>query len=245
MNKFTTSIPTKARDIIQNALQNKRYKLLEPESKELIAAFGITTARHTVTASVKEAIQAATSIGYPSVLKIVSPDISHKTDVGGVKVGIKDAEGVKDAYEEIMKNVKKKVPDARIIGILVEEMATPSTEVIIGGLRDPQFGPAVMFGIGGIFVEVYKDASFRIAPVDEFEAIDMINEIKGAKILKGFRGAEAVDIAALAQAIVHISDIMVSINEIKEIDLNPVLVYSKGIKAVDVRIILSERIEGV
>jgi len=239
MNKFTTSIPTKARDIIQNALQNKRYKLLEPESKELIAAFGITTARHTVTASVKEAIQAATSIGYPIVLKIVSPDISHKTDVGGVKVGIKDAEGVKAAYEEIMKNVNIKKPDARIEGILVEKMATPSTEVIIGGLRDPQFGPAVMFGLGGIFVEVYKDVSFRIAPLEEYDAIDMIHEIKGSKILKGFRNTESLDITSVAQTILKVSNIMVSIEEIKEIDLNPVLVYPKGVKAVDARIILS------
>jgi len=239
MNKFTTSIPTKARDIIQNALQNKRYKLLEPESKELIAAFGITTARHTVTASVKEAIQAATSIGYPIVLKIVSPDISHKTDVGGVKVGIKDAEGVKAAYEEIMKNVNIKKPDARIEGILVEEMATPSTEVIIGGLRDPQFGPAVMFGLGGIFVEIYKDVSFRIAPLEEYDAIDMIHEIKGSKILKGFRNTESLDITSVAQTILKVSNIMVSIEEIKEIDLNPVLVYPKGVKAVDARIILS------
>ena len=239
MNKFTTSIPTKARDIIQNALQNKRYKLLEPESKELIAAFGITTARHIVTASVKEAIQAATSIGYPIVLKIVSPDISHKTDVGGVKVGIKDAEGVKAAYEEIMKNVNIKKPDARIEGILVEEMATPSTEVIIGGLRDPQFGPAVMFGLGGIFVEIYKDVSFRIAPLEEYDAIDMIHEIKGSKILKGFRNTESLDITSLAQTILKVSNIMVSLEEIKEIDLNPVLVYPKGVKAVDARIILS------
>ncbi|OHC11282.1 MAG: acetyl-CoA synthetase [Planctomycetes bacterium RIFOXYD12_FULL_42_12] len=232
-------MPTKARDIIQNALQNKRYKLLEPESKELIAAFGITTARHTVTASVKEAIQAATSIGYPIVLKIVSPDISHKTDVGGVKVGIKDAEGVKAAYEEIMKNVNIKKPDARIEGILVEKMATPSTEVIIGGLRDPQFGPAVMFGLGGIFVEVYKDVSFRIAPLEEYDAIDMIHEIKGSKILKGFRNTESLDITSLAQTILKVSNIMVSLEEIKEIDLNPVLVYPKGVKAVDARIILS------
>ena len=239
MSKFTTGIPTKARDIIQNALQNKRYKLLEPESKELIAAFGITTARHTVTASVKEAIQAATSIGYPIVLKIVSPDISHKTDVGGVKVGIKDAEGVKAAYEEIMKNVNIKKPDARIEGILVEEMATPSTEVIIGGLRDPQFGPAVMFGLGGIFVEIYKDVSFRIAPLEEYDAIDMIHEIKGSKILKGFRNTESLDITSVAQTILKVSNIMVSIEEIKEIDLNPVLVYPKGVKAVDARIILS------
>ncbi|MDO8142165.1 MAG: acetate--CoA ligase family protein [Candidatus Brocadiales bacterium] len=239
MNKFTTSIPTKARNIIQNALQKKRYELLEPEAKELIEDFGITTTRHAVTSSVKEAILTATSIGYPVVLKIVSPDISHKTDVGGVEVGIRDDAGVKIAYEETMKNVKKKMPDARIDGILIEEMATPSTEVIVGGLRDPQFGPAVMFGLGGIFVEIYKDVSFRIAPLEECEALDMIQEIKGSKVLKGFRNTEPLDITALAQTILKVSNIMVSLEEIKEIDLNPVLVYPKGIKAVDARIILS------
>ncbi len=159
--------------------------------------------------------------------------------MGGVKVGIKDAEGVKAAYEEIMKNVNIKKPDARIEGILVEKMATPSTEVIIGGLRDPQFGPAVMFGLGGIFVEVYKDVSFRIAPLEEYDAIDMIHEIKGSKILKGFRNTESLDITSLAQTILKVSNIMVSLEEIKEIDLNPVLVYPKGVKAVDARIILS------
>ena len=159
--------------------------------------------------------------------------------MGGVKVGIKDNEGIKTAYEEIMKTVNMKMPDARIHGIIVEEMATPSTEVIVGGLRDPQFGPAVMFGLGGIFVEIYKDVSFRIAPLEEYEAIDMIHEIKGVKVLKGFRNTEALDITALAQIILKVSNIMVSLEEIKEIDLNPVLVYPKGVKAVDARIILS------
>jgi len=226
--------------IIQKALQEKRYELLETEAKELIETFGIKTTKHIMTSSPADAIQAAASIGYPVVLKIISPDIIHKTEVGGVKLGIKDDEGVSDAYNEIMRNVKKKQPDARIRGILVQEMATPSTEVIVGGLRDPQFGPAVMFGLGGIFVEVFKDVSFRIAPVEEYEALDMIHTIKGFKILKGFRNMEAVDISALAQTIIQVSNIMVSVEEIKEIDLNPVLVYQKGIKAVDARIILCQ-----
>jgi len=229
-----------AQDIIQKALLQKRYELLEPEAKELIETFGIKTTRHIVTSSNEEAIQAARSIGYPVVLKIVSSDISHKTDVGGVKLGIKDDEGVRDAYDEIIKNIEERQPAARIHGILVQEMATPSTEVIVGGLRDPQFGPAVMFGLGGIFVEVFKDVSFRIAPVEEYEALDMIHDVKGAKVLKGFRNREAADISALAQTIIQVSDIMVSIEEIKEIDLNPVLVYPKGIKAVDARIILCQ-----
>ena len=240
MSGSITNSGKTAQDIIQKALLQKRYELLEPEAKELIETFGIKTTKHIVTSSSADAIQAATSIGYPVVLKIVSSDISHKTDVGGVKLGIKDDEGVRDAYDEIMRNVKKKQPDARIHGILVQEMAPPSTEVIVGGLRDPQFGPAVMFGLGGIFVEVFKDVSFRIAPVEKYEALDMIHEIKGAKVLKGFRNVEASDISALAQTIVQVSDIMVSIEEIKEIDLNPILVYPKGLKAVDARIILCQ-----
>ncbi|MFN3533418.1 MAG: acetate--CoA ligase family protein [Candidatus Brocadia sp.] len=240
MNKFITNGGRATRDIIQKALLQNRYELLEPEAKEFIETFGISTTKHIVTTSRADVIHAAASIGYPVVLKIVSPDISHKTDVGGVKLGIKDDEGVRDAYDEIIRSVKKMQPDARIEGILVQEMATPSTEVIVGGLRDPQFGPAVMFGLGGIFVEVFKDVSFRIAPVEEYEALDMIHEIKGVKVLKGFRGMEAADISALVQTIVQVSDIMVSVEEIKEIDLNPVLVYSKGVKAVDARIILCQ-----
>ncbi|MDE1890128.1 MAG: acetate--CoA ligase family protein [Planctomycetota bacterium] len=238
MDKLLTNNINAAHTIVQKALLQKRFELLEPEPKELIEIFGIPTTRRTVATSPADAVKAATAIGYPVVLKIVSPDVSHKTDVGGVKVGINSDEGVRVAYEEIIGNVKKRQPDARINGILVEEMAKASTEVIVGGLRDPQFGPAVMFGLGGIFVEVFKDVSFRIAPIEEHEALDMINEVKGAKILKGFRNTEALDISTLAQTIMHVSDMMVSIEEIKEIDLNPVIVYPQGLKSVDARVII-------
>ncbi|TWU52657.1 succinyl-CoA synthetase subunit beta [Candidatus Brocadiaceae bacterium B188] len=226
--------------VIQKALLQKRYELLEPEAKDLVEAFGIKTTKHRIASSHAEAIQVARSLGYPVALKIVSPDVSHKTDVGGVRLGIGDDNGVRDAYDEILRNVTRRVPDARIHGVLVQEMATPSTEVIVGGVRDPQFGPAVMFGLGGIFVEVFQDVSFRIAPVEEYEALDMIQCLKGVRVLKGFRNREAADITALAQAIVRVSDIMVAVEEIKEIDLNPILVYSKGAKAVDARIILCQ-----
>ncbi len=238
MDKLLTNNINAAHTIVQKALLQKRFELLEPESKELIEIFGIPTTRRTVATSPADAVKAATAIGYPVVLKIVSPDISHKTDVGGVRVGINSDEGVRVVYEEIIENVKTRLPDVRIHGILVEEMAKTSTEVIVGGLRDPQFGPAVMFGLGGIFVEVFKDVSFRIAPIEEHEALDMINEVKGAKILKGFRNTEALDISTLAQTIMHVSDMMVSIEEIKEIDLNPVIVYPQGVKSVDARIII-------
>lgn len=226
--------------VIQEALLQKRYELLEPEAKDLVEAFGIKTTKHRIASSHAEAIQVARSLGYPVALKIVSPDVSHKTDVGGVRLGIGDDNGVRDAYDEILRNVIRRVPDARIHGVLVQEMATPSTEVIVGGLRDPQFGPAVMFGLGGIFVEVFQDVSFRIAPVEEYEALDMIQCLKGVRILKGFRNREAADITVLAQAIVKVSNIMVTVEEIREIDLNPILVYPKGAKAVDARVILCQ-----
>lgn len=238
MNKLFTNSREIAHNIIQKAFQQERYHLLEPEAKEIIRAFGITTTKNIIASSVSDAVRAAVSIGYPVVLKIVSPDISHKTDIGGVKLNIQDSEGVKTAYEEITGNVKKIQPDARVYGVLVSEMAAPSTEVIVGGLRDPQFGPAVMFGLGGILVEVFKDVSFRIAPVEEYEALDMIYDIKGVALLEGFRHTEPLDVSALTQTIVCVSNIMVSLENIKEIDLNPILVYPKGIKVVDARIII-------
>ncbi len=240
MNDLLSKSAKIVENITQKALLQRRYELLEPEAKEFIETCGIHTTKHKMTSSREEAIQAARSIGYPVVLKIVSPDISHKTDVGGVKLDIKDDRGVEYAYNKIIGDVTKRRPDARIHGILVQEMAIPATEVIVGGLRDPQFGPVVMFGLGGIFVEIFKDVSFRIAPIEEYEALDMIHEIKGAGILKGFRNREAADISALAQTIVQVSGIMVAREEIKEIDLNPVLVYPKGLKAVDARIILNQ-----
>jgi acetyl-CoA synthetase (ADP-forming) len=184
-------------------------------------------------------VQAAAAIGFPVVLKIVSPNIIHKTDVGGVKVGINDNKGVNDAYMEIINNVQKNCPDAKIRGVIVSEMALPAPEVIIGGLRDPQFGTAVMFGMGGVFVEIFKDISFRISPLEEYEALEMIGEVKGSAILKGFRNSKALDISTLAQTILKVSEMMISLLEIKEIDLNPILVYPKGVTAVDVRVILN------
>jgi len=228
-----------AHAIIQNVIRQGCFELLEPEARAFVGAFGITTPGYKVVTSAEGAVQAAASLGFPVVLKIVSPNISHKTDVGGVKVGIHDNKGVKAAYEEILENVRKNRPDAVIRGIIVSEMALPAPEVIIGGLRDPQFGPAVMFGLGGVFVEIFKDVSFRIAPVEEYEALEMISEVKGSAMLRGFRNSQPLDISAIVQAILKVSDMMVSLSEIKEVDLNPVLVYPKGIKAVDARIILN------
>ncbi|MBI5306789.1 MAG: acetate--CoA ligase family protein [Planctomycetes bacterium] len=219
-----------AHSIIQETLRQGRFELLEPEAREFVKVFGITTPEYRVTTSPGDAVQAAASIGFPVVLKIVSPDISHKTDVGGVKVGIHNEKDVRTAYTEIVKNVQKNRPDAKIRGVIVSAMALPAPEVIIGGLRDPQFGPAVMFGMGGVFVELCKDVSFRISPLEEYEALEMIGEVKGFAILKGFRNSKPVDISALAQTILKVSEMMTSLLEIKEIDLNPILVYPKGVK---------------
>ncbi|MCF6150405.1 MAG: acetyl-CoA synthetase [Candidatus Kuenenia sp.] len=241
MNIFLSHTPHHTKKIIHNALEQDRHELLEPEAKQLIGAYGIITSRYAVASTVPEAVRAANSIKYPVVLKIVSPDISHKTDAGGIILNIQNDKEVEDAYEKILQNVNKTFLDARIHGILVEEMATPSTEIIVGGLRDPQFGPAVMFGLGGTFVELFKDVSFRIAPIEEYEALDMIHEVKGSKLLSGFRNAAPLDIPEICNIIIRVSDIMVSLEKIKEIDLNPILVYPKGTKTVDARIILTNK----
>ena len=228
-----------AHSILQNALQQGRFELMEPEAMEFARAFGITTPEYRVAASPDDAALAAEAIGFPVALKIVSPNIIHKTDVGGVRVGVNDNKAAKDAYTEIINNIRKNRPDAKILGVIVSAMAPPAPEVIIGGLRDPQFGPAVMFGMGGVFVELFKDISFRISPLEEYEALEMIGEVKGSAILKGFRNSKAVDISALAQNILKVSEMMTSLLEIKDIDLNPILVYPKGVIAVDVRVILN------
>jgi acetyl-CoA synthetase (ADP-forming) len=185
-----------------------------------------------------EAVKDADKIGYPVVLKIVSPDIIHKSDIGGVVVNLKDEKDVQNAYNQILENVKKHNAEAKIIGMLVQEMAPPSTEVIVGAIKDPQFGPSVMFGLGGIFVEVLKDVTFRVAPITRDEACEMISEVKAYPLLKGYRNTPPVDIGAIAEILLNTSKLVTDYQEIKELDLNPILVYEKGAKTVDARMIL-------
>jgi len=185
-----------------------------------------------------EAVKFAEKIGYPVVLKIVSPDILHKSDVGGVIVNLKDAKEVRNAYKQILQNVKKHKAKAKITGILVQEMAPPSTEVIVGAIKDSQFGPSIMFGLGGIFVEVLKDVTFRVAPITEDEAREMITEVKAYPLLKGYRNQPPVDIDAIVKILLNTSKLVMEHQEIKELDLNPIMVYEKGAKTVDARIIL-------
>jgi len=229
------------RDIVAKALSEGRKKLLEHEAMEVLEGFGIPVAPYGFARSEDEAVSVAEKIGYPVVLKVVSPDISHKTDVGGVVVGVKSDSDAREAYRRIMENVKKHAPSARIVGVLVQKMAEPGyVEVIVGATRDSTFGPVIMFGLGGIFVEVLKDVSFRVAPLTEEDADSMVREIKSFKILEGYRGMPPRGLDAIKEIILKTSKLMLSLEEVQDVDLNPIMLYEKGRGAVvvDARIIL-------
>lgn len=229
---------------IEKARSEGRDSLTEIEAKKLFAAYGLPIAKTELARNEDEAVDWANKIGYPIVMKIVSPDILHKSDAGGVKVNIKDENGVREAYRTIMANAKAYKENARIHGIAVQEMAPWGTEVILGSVNDPTFGPTMMFGLGGIFVEVLKDVTFRVAPVAAEQALRMLGEIRGAPILRGVRGEAARDQKALADTICAYSTMIVDLkDEIAESDANPVLVYEegKGVKVVDARIILKKK----
>ncbi len=223
--------------MIQRVLKEGRNFLLEPEAKTLCSIYSIPVTVFRVASTREDAVRLAKEIGFPVVMKIVSPDIVHKTDVGGVILNISNEEEVVKAYDRILSNVKKRAPKARISGVLVEEMAKPSTEVIVGCIKDRQFGHAVMFGLGGVFVEVLEDVTFRIVPLTRYDAEEMIKEVKGYKVLKGYRGFKA-DINSIVDIILKVSKMVSEIGIINQLDLNPIYVYEKGAKVVDARIIL-------
>ncbi len=229
---------TQSLDVFAQARKEGRDFLLEPESKNLCMEYGIPVTRFKVALTRKEAVESANQIGYPIVLKIVSADVLHKSDVGGVVLNLKNAAEVGNAYDRMLENVKRYKPNARLAGVLVQEMAPSSTEVIVGAIKDPQFGPTLMFGLGGIFVEVLKDVTFRIAPITESDAREMITEVQGYPILRGYRGQPPADTEAIARILVNTSRLVMHHMEIKELDLNPIIVYEKGAKTVDARIIL-------
>lgn len=233
-----------AMKIIQAARADKRDSLTEIEAKEVFAAYGLPVTATRLAKTEDEAVEIAHQIGFPVVMKIVSPEILHKSDAGGVKVNIKEDAGVREAFKTILKNAKSYREDARIHGIAIQEMAPWGTEVILGSVNDPTFGPTMMFGLGGIFVEVLKDVTFRVAPVPEGQALRMLGEIRGAPILRGVRGEAPRDQAALASTICAYSTMIVDLaDEVSESDANPVLVYEegKGVKVVDARIILKKK----
>ncbi len=230
--------------IIQGARQEGRDSLTEIEAKQVFAAYGLPVTITNLAKSEEEAVKLAKQTGFPIVMKIVSPDILHKSDAGGVKVNIKDEAAVRDAFKTIMANAKAYKAGASIHGIAIQEMAPWGTEVILGSVNDPTFGPTMMFGLGGIFVEVLKDVTFRVAPVTQTQAVRMLGEIRGAPILAGVRGEKPRDRQAMADTICAYSAMILDLaDEVSESDANPVLVYEegKGVKVVDARIILKKK----
>ncbi len=224
--------------IINWARLEGRRALLEPEAKLVCMEYGIPVTKFKVALTADEAAKYADEIGYPVVLKIVSPDIIHKSDAGGVMINLQNPADVQNAYGKILENAKNYDANAKIVGVLVQEMAPQSTETIVGAIKDPQFGQTIMFGLGGIFVEVLKDVSFRIAPITADDAKEMITQLKAYPLLKGFRNTPPADIDALVSILLSVSRLVMENPQIKELDLNPVLAYQKGAKTVNARIIL-------
>lgn len=224
--------------IIARAMQQQRTLLTETESKHVLQDLGIATTTSQLATSASAAARIATHLGFPVVLKISSPDILHKSDVGGVRLNVPNATEVRRAYQEIVRNATAKAPEARIEGVSVQPMAKPGVEVIIGMSKDATFGPVLMFGLGGVLVEVLKDVAFRIVPLSQWDAEDMMRDIQGFPLLQGHRGAPAVDLNALQRILLTLSDFVANTPAVKEIDLNPVYAYHDGALAVDARLIL-------
>jgi acyl-CoA synthetase (NDP forming) len=225
-------------EILRQAKKKNRTNLNEIESKEIIKSAGIPIVEAKLARTKAEAVSLSKKIGFPVVLKIVSSDVVHKSDSGGVRLGLANASQVSKAYSEILSAIRKNYSKAKIEGISVQKMAHPGIEVIIGMTKDEQFGPVLMFGLGGIMVEVLKDVSFRIVPLTKRDANQMIKEIKGYPLLEGYRGQETADIPFLEALMLKVSDFIDKNPEIKELDLNPVFAYKDGAVAVDARVIL-------
>lgn len=223
-------------EVISCALDAGRSYLMEHESKELLERQGIATTGAAAARTAAEAVALSSRIGYPVVLKVLSPEVIHKSDAGGVKLNLQNAAAVERAYAEITRDFR----DKELAGVAVQKMASPGLEVIVGVSRDPTFGPVLMFGLGGIFVELLKDVSFRVLPVTEADVDEMPAEIRGYPLLRGYRGA-AVDLQSLKELLLRISAMVTRHPEIREIDLNPVILYEKGYITVDARIFLEQR----
>jgi len=232
-----TERPT-VKKLSKKVKDEKRHNLIEPESRDVLTEYGIPLPEAVLASNAKEAVQAANKIGYPLAMKVVSPDIIHKSDAGGIKLGVQNEEGIERAFEEIVQNAERLTTKERILGTLISPMAARGQECIIGMIRDRQFGPVIMFGLGGIFVEILKDVSFRVAPLAQEDIDEMVKEIKGYKILTGIRGQKPKDIEAIKDILAKLSEIAIDNPEIKEIDLNPVIVHEKGASIVDSRVIL-------
>ena len=230
-------------DVLDTIRKDKRNHLSETESYKILEAYGMKVIKYSIAKDLDDTIIAANKIGYPVVLKIISPDILHKIDVGGVKINLKDDSELKKAFTEISDSVKAQKPNAEIQGFLVEEFFTEkSIEVIVGANGIKSFGSLIMFGLGGTFVELFKDVAFRLAPLTKHDAMSMIKETKGYQILKGFRGQSAYDVESIVDYLLRISQLVTDFPEIKELDLNPIKVLEdgKGVVIFDAKIILTE-----
>jgi acetyl-CoA synthetase (ADP-forming) len=227
--------------IIEQALIERRSSLLIDEAQRICNLHHIPTPKFSVASNVDEAVKKASEIGYPVVLKVISPQIIHKTDIGGVILNVGNEKELQAQYDKLLTETKNREPSAPISGVLVEEMMPSSTEVVVGGVRDSQFGPTVMFGVGGIFTEVYDDVVFRVAPIDRIDALNMIHGLRGSKILEGIRGKSPLDLDSIVNVLTNVSDLMTKHDVIDQLDLNPVIVYPDKVCAVDSRIIITER----
>src|SRR5579872_7367785 len=227
------------RKILDQAKAAQRTLLTAPEARGLCEAYGIAIPREALAADAEQAVRAATEIGFPVVMKIVSPQILHKTEAGGVLVGLRDAAAVREAFTTIVGNARKYDPQAQLQGVQVQQMLDGGQEVIIGAVTDPAFGKLVAFGLGGVLVEVLKDITFRLAPATEADALSMLDGIAAAEILRGVRGGKGVNRSALAGMIERVSQLVADFPEIAEMDLNPVFATERGATAADVRIVLN------
>jgi acyl-CoA synthetase (NDP forming) len=225
--------------ILSRARDEKRTVLTEIEAKQILSEAGIKCTATVLATSKGKAVAISEEIGYPVVLKVSSVDISHKSDAGGVKVNLQNREAVEKAYDDIMTSCRAYAPGASIEGVAVQSMAKVGTEIIMGMIKDASFGPVVMFGLGGMLVEVLKDVSFRIVPIDKADAAEMTGEIQGKKLLQGYRGQDPADVPYLQDMLVKLSDFVNETPGIEEIDMNPVFAYKDGAVVVDARIILS------
>jgi acetyltransferase len=232
------------RKVFDQVLAEGRVSVGEAEAREVARAYGLRLPQSELAASADEAVRIANKIGYPVVLKIASPDILHKTDVGGVKVGLQNAADVRDAFDLIVYRATRYVPDARIWGCLVQEMVPMNgIEVLVGMSKDPQFGPLVTFGLGGILVEALKDVTFRVAPFGRQDAEEMLDEIRAHSLLAGVRGRPPADREAMVDTLLRINQLVTDFPEIVEMDINPLMVYEAGQGAItlDMRLVLKSK----
>jgi len=221
--------------LVKESLSLERENLVEPDAKEVLRLAGIAVPRFKVVKDVNVAIEEGAAIGYPLVLKLVSPNIIHKSDVGGVRTGLTGPQAIEDAWSGIILRVADEMPMAMIEGFIIEEMVPPGLELILGATKDPQFGVTAMFGTGGVAVELMKDVSFGLAPMDKESALKMMREVKCFPLLEGYRGGQVCDIEAVAHVLVTLSKVVEATDGLKALEINPLIAYEKGVMAVDAR----------